>query len=86
MFNLLLSYRLKVCGLSVKTYFNLELAPLRMRIIHVASVNIYCAHGFGYVNTHSLTAKRGFEVDFFKKCVPCLHASPNIIPKHDLRI
>ena len=33
-----------------------------------------------------LKAKRGFEVDFFKKCVPGLHVWPYIFPKHDLNI
>ena len=31
----------------------------------------------------TLKAKRGFEVDFFKKCVPGLHEGPYIFPKHD---
>ena len=34
----------------------------------------------------SLKAKRGFEVDFFKKCVPGVHAWLYIFPKHDLVI
>ena len=33
-----------------------------------------------------LKAKRGFEVDFFKKCVPGVHAWLYIFPKHDLVI
>ena len=34
----------------------------------------------------NLKGKQGFGVDFFKKCVPGLHAWPDIFPKHDLII
>ena len=34
----------------------------------------------------TLQAKRGLEVDLFKKCAPGLHAWPHIFPKDDLII
>ena len=39
-----------------------------------------------FVIQRSLKGKRGFEVDFLKKCMPGLHAWPYIFPKHDLVI